>query len=123
MEQMGYGEQFSKLTKDSLKQMYKAVEVRLPQIDTELSNLQVKIKVQKVIIDKLNEQMKGLDEQQSKLIAGGYSAAARFGSGQAQIAAGKTQIVVIVDARIGPATCAVPRTAAFDADIPSFRKR
>ena len=26
------------------------------------------------IIDKLNEQMKGLDEQQSKLIAGGYSA-------------------------------------------------
>ena len=74
MEQMGYGEQFSKLTIDSLKQMYKAVEVRLPQIDTELSNLQVKIKVQKAIIDKLNEQMKGLDEQQSKLIAGGYSA-------------------------------------------------
>lgn len=36
--------------------------------------------------------MKGLDEQQSKLIAGGYSAAAGFGSGQAQIAAGKTQI-------------------------------
>ena len=31
-----------------------------------------------------------------------------------------TQIVVIVDARIGPATCAVPLTAAFDADIPSF---
>lgn len=92
MEQMGYGEQFSKLTIDSLKQMYKAVEVRLPQIDTELSNLQVKIKVQKAIIDKLNEQMKGLDEQQSKLIAGGYSAAAGFGSGQAQIAAGKTQI-------------------------------
>ena len=28
MEQMGYGEQFSKLTIDSLKQMYKAVEVR-----------------------------------------------------------------------------------------------
>ena len=54
--------------------------------------MQVKIKVQKAIIDKLNEQMKGLDEQQSKLIAGGYSAAAGFGSGQAQIAAGKTQI-------------------------------
>lgn len=33
-----------------------------------------------------------------------------------------TQIVVIVDARIGPATCAVPLTAAFDADIPSFQK-
>ena len=36
--------------------------------------------------------MKGLDKQQSKLIAGGYSAAAGFGAGQAQIAAGKTQI-------------------------------
>ena len=92
MEQMGYGEQFSKLTIDSLKQMYKAVEVRLPQIDTELSNLKIKIKVQKTIIDKLKEQMKGLDKQQSKLIAGGYSAAAGFGAGQAQIAAGKTQI-------------------------------
>ena len=72
--------------------MYKAVEVRLPQIDTELSNLKIKIKVQKTIIDKLKEQMKGLDKQQSKLIAGGYSAAAGFGAGQAQIAAGKTQI-------------------------------
>ena len=91
MEQMGYGEQFSKLTIDSLKQMYKVVEVRLPQIDTELSNLKIKIKVQKTIIDKLKEQMKGLDKQQSKLIAGGY-AAAGFGAGQAQIAAGKTQI-------------------------------
>lgn len=69
MEQIGYGEQFSKLTIDSLKQMYKAVEVRLPQIDTELSNLKIKIKVQKTIIDKLKEQMKGLDKQQSKLIA------------------------------------------------------
>ena len=57
MEQMGYGEQFSKLTIDSLKQMYKAVEVRLPQIDTELSNLQVKIKVQKAIIDKLKSEI------------------------------------------------------------------
>ncbi|MBN2929979.1 MAG: efflux RND transporter permease subunit, partial [Eubacterium sp.] len=92
MEQIGYGEQFSKLTIDSLKQMYKAVEVRLPQIDTELSNLKIKIKVQKTIINKLKEQMKGLDKQQSKLIAGGYSAAAGFGAGQAQIAAGKTQI-------------------------------
>lgn len=89
MEQIGYSEQFSKLTIDSLKQMYKAVEVRLPQIDTELSNLKIKIKVQKTIIDKLKEQMKGLDKQQSKLIAGGYSAAAGFGAGQAQIAAGK----------------------------------
>ena len=92
MEQIGYGEQFSKLTIDSLKQMYKAVEVRLPQIDTELSNLKIKIKVQKTIINKLKEQMKGLDKQQSKLIAGGYSAAAGFGAGQAQISAGKTQI-------------------------------
>ena len=65
MEQIGYGEQFSKLTIDSLKQMYKAVEVRLPQIDTELSNLKIKIKVQKTIIDKLKEQMKGLDKQLS----------------------------------------------------------
>ena len=72
--------------------MYKVVEVRLPQIDTELSNLKIKIKVQKTIIAKLKEQMKGLDKQQSKLIAGGYSAAAGFGAGQAQIAAGKTQI-------------------------------
>ena len=60
--------------------------------NTELSNLKIKIKVQKTIIDKLKEQMKGLDKQQSKLIAGGYSAAAGFGAGQAQIAAGKTQI-------------------------------
>ncbi|MCI6859036.1 MAG: efflux RND transporter permease subunit, partial [Eubacterium sp.] len=92
MKQNGYKDQVANLSLDSLKQVYNAVEVRLPKIDSELSTLENQITVQKAIIKKLNEQMKGMDEKQSQVIAGGYTAAAGFGAGQAQIASGKSQM-------------------------------
>ncbi len=92
LEKLGYGEQTKDLSYDSLKQIYNAVKVRLPQIATELGNLEIEIKAASAMSEAISKQMEGMDENQSKAIAGGYSAAAGFGSGQAQMSAAQTQM-------------------------------
>lgn len=92
LEKLGYGEQTKDLSYESLKQIYNAVKIRLPQIATELANLEIEIKAAAAMSDAISKQMEGMDENQSKAIAGGYSAAAGFGSGQAQMSAAQTQM-------------------------------
>lgn len=92
IEKLGGSVQTKELTYDNLKQIYNAVEVRLPQIEIELGNLETEIKAAQAMVDTISKQMEGMDENQSKAIAGGYSAAAGFGSGQAQISAAQTQM-------------------------------
>lgn len=92
MNQIGYGEQVGKLNYKDLKAVYNAVEVRIPQIDTELSNLNTKIKVQEAIVSKITDKTKTLDAQQSKLLSGGYSAAAKFGAGAANLNSAKSSV-------------------------------
>lgn len=92
MNQIGNGEQVGKLNYKDLKAVYNAVEVRIPQIDTELSNLNTKIKVQEAIVSKITDKTKTLDAQQSKLLSGGYSAAAKFGAGAANLNSAKSSV-------------------------------
>lgn len=92
INQIGYGEQVGKLNYKDLKAVYNAVEVRIPQIDTELSNLNTKIKVQEAIVSKITDKTKTLDAQQSKLLSGGYSAAAKFGAGAANLNSAKSSV-------------------------------
>lgn len=92
MKKIGYGAQVSKLNYNSLKTMYNAVEVRIPQIDTELSNLNTKIKVQEAVVNKINSKTKGLDAQQSQLNSAGLRSAAGFGAGQANISSAESSI-------------------------------
>lgn len=92
VKKIGYGEQVKELSYDKLKQMYQAVKVRLPQIDTELANLKTKIAAAEAVVKQVDKQMEGMDKTQSEAIAGGYSAAAGFGAGQAQMSSAKTQL-------------------------------
>lgn len=92
LEKIGYGKETKELTYKNLKKVYDIVEVRMPQIKTELANLEIEIKAASMMNDTISGQMKGIDENQSKTIEGGYNAAAGFGAGQAQIAAGQTQL-------------------------------
>ena len=89
---LGYGDQIKDLSAKSLKQVYQAVKVRMPQIETELGNLKTEIMAAKMIIQTMNKQMAGMDDQQAQVIAGGYAAAAGFGSGTAQMASAKDQM-------------------------------
>lgn len=89
---LGYGEQLEELSYDRLKQMYEAVKVRIPQIDTELANLKTKIAAAEAVVEQMEKQMEGMDKTQSDTISGGYSAAAAFGAGQAQMSSAQAQL-------------------------------
>ncbi len=92
MAQIGYGEQVKQLNLDNLEKIYNAVEVRIPQIDAEVANLNIEIKAQEGILAELSKQMKNLDEQQSESTSAGYTAAAEFGAGKAQLSSAKKEI-------------------------------
>lgn len=92
MKQIGQEEQVKALDAATLQKLYQIVEVRIPQIDTELSNLKVKMQAAEAVLKSVNEKMAGLDEKQSETTQAGYQASAGFGAGQAQIASGKQQM-------------------------------
>lgn len=92
ISQMGYEKQAEMLTVDNLQQLYNAVVVRLPQIDTELANLSTEITAAQAIVDSMKEQMGNIDENYVKAAEGGYMAIAGFGSADAQLASGEEQI-------------------------------
>lgn len=85
MNQIGYGDKVSKLKYKDLKIVYNAVEIRIPEIDSELASVKSKIKIQEAIVEKINSKTKKLDKQQSELNSAGLSAAASFGSGEAKL--------------------------------------
>ncbi|MCH5303649.1 MAG: efflux RND transporter permease subunit [Ruminococcus sp.] len=92
MNQNGYGDQVAALKIDDLKKVYNVVEVRIPQIDTEVANLEVEIKAQEAVISTLGKKLKNLDSAQSQSTSAGLTAAATFGAGQAKINSAKTEI-------------------------------
>lgn len=83
-------DQAKELDKKTLKQLYDIVNVRLPQIETELANLEVEIKVAEEVLKQVDTQMATIDDAYKQAETGKISAAAGFGSGSAQIAAAKT---------------------------------
>ncbi len=88
----GLGEGISSITPDSLKTMYNIVEKRIPQIDAEIANLKTEIMAAQAIVDNINKQMKDIDKNYEKAFTGALESAAGFGSGDAQMAAGKTEL-------------------------------
>ena len=92
MSELGYGDQVSSLDADSMSDLYDAVEVRLPQIDTELANLSTEIKAAQAMVDKINKQLENLDELQKQAISGSLSAAEGLGAASAQISAAQSQL-------------------------------
>ncbi len=78
------------LDKKTLKQLYEVVNVRLPQLETELANLNVEMKVAEEVLKQVESQMSTVDEAYKQAEEGKISAAAGFGSGNAQIEAAKT---------------------------------
>ena len=89
---MGAKDQVSALNYDALKKMYDIVEVRMPQLESELASINSKIMISDMTLKTLNSKMQGLDEKQAQLIAAGYAASAGFGAGQAGITSGKEQL-------------------------------
>ncbi len=79
--------QAKELDKKTLQQLYDVVNVRIPQIDTELANLKIKIKAAEEVLKQVESKMSTVDEAYRQAEEGKITAAAGFGSGSAQIAA------------------------------------
>lgn len=92
MAQLGYGEQTSALTYESLQSMHNIVTKRIPEIDAELANLAVEIKAVEAMNDTISSKMAQLDENYEKALSGALSASAGFGQAGAQIESGETSI-------------------------------
>ncbi len=92
IKKLGYEEQVKNISYENLQKMHNAVKIRMPQINTELANLKIKIAAAEAVVSKINKQMEGMDDKQSTAIAGGYSAAAGFGAGQAQMSSARSQL-------------------------------
>ena len=92
MKQIGQEDAAKGMTKDSLRKMYDIVNTRIPQIDTELANLEVEIRAAQTVLDQVEKQTKQATDNYAKVESGKVTAAAGFGSGSAQISAGKEKI-------------------------------
>ena len=82
--------QIKDLDKKTLQQIYDIVNVRIPQIDTEVANLEIEIKTAQEVLKQVESKMSTVDDAYKQAEEGKISAAVGFGSGKAQIAAAKT---------------------------------
>lgn len=78
------------IDKKTLSQLYDIVNVRLPQIDTELANLEVKIKTAETVLEQVESKMVSIDDAYKQAEAWKITAVAGFGAGSAQIASARS---------------------------------
>lgn len=91
MEQ-GQEEAAEQLTADKLSELDQVVNKRIPNIQTELENLAVRIATATAVTEKVTEAMNEALENYSAVEAGKILAAAGFGSADAQIATARSSI-------------------------------
>lgn len=91
-ESQGQAEAAKNLTKDNLKQLYNIVNTRMPQIETELANLEIEIKAAEAVVEQVKISIAEAEDNYTKVEQGKMTAAASFGAFQAQMASGEGQI-------------------------------
>ncbi len=92
MKQQGQTDAAQALTKKNLKQLYDIVEVRIPQIKTELANLKIEIAAAEEVNKKVEESIAEAEAAYVEVEAGKMTAAASFGAYMAQMESGKASI-------------------------------
>lgn len=82
----------TQLTKKNLKSLYDIVEVRIPQIDTALANLKTEITVSKKVLEQVEKSIKSAEDKYEEVEEGKISAAAAFGTANAQISSAQSSL-------------------------------
>ncbi len=90
LESQGMSEAASMLTVDNLTSLYEIVNTRIPQIETELANLEIEIAVATATVEAVNSAVEQAANSYTTVEAGKILAAAGFGSASAQLAAAQT---------------------------------
>ncbi len=92
LEEQGMGEAASALTVENLTTISDIVNTRIPQIETELANLEIKIAVATATVEAVNSAVEEAVNSYTTVEAGKILAAAGFGSASAQLAAAQTAL-------------------------------
>lgn len=92
LKEQGQEDVAKQLTAKNLQQIYDIVNVRMPQIETELANLEVEIQVAQKVCDEVDKSIKEAEDAYIDVEAGKITAAASFGAYTAQMESGQTQI-------------------------------
>ncbi|MBP3701788.1 MAG: efflux RND transporter permease subunit, partial [Lachnospiraceae bacterium] len=92
MEQAGKGEMAQMLTVDNLKQLHEVVNVRIPQIDTALGNMNIELQTAKVVLEEVNKGVKEALDNYTQVEAGKMTAAITMGALQAQMNSGESAL-------------------------------
>ncbi len=92
LEAQGMSEAASMLTVDNLTTLSEIVNTRIPQIETELANLEIEIAVATATVDAVNSAVEQAVNSYTTVEAGKILAAAGFGSASAQLAAAQTAL-------------------------------
>lgn len=92
MESQGQEEAAKNLTKKNLSTLYNIVEVRIPQIDVALGNLKTEIAAAKAIVKQVTKSIAEAEERYEQVESGKITAAAAFGSANAQISSAEATL-------------------------------
>ncbi|MCR5623863.1 MAG: efflux RND transporter permease subunit, partial [Lachnospiraceae bacterium] len=92
LKQQGQKDAAKQLTVKNLEQLYNIVEVRIPQIESELSNLKMQILTAKGARDAVKTQISKATDNYEQVESGKITAAVAFGSGSAQLSSAKTTL-------------------------------
>lgn len=88
----GQGKAAKQMTKKNLQSLHQIVTVRIPQIDTALGNLKTEIVVAKNVLKQVEKSIKKAEGKYEEIEAGKITAAAAFGSANAQMSSAKNTI-------------------------------
>lgn len=92
LEQQGQEKAAKQLTKKNLQSLYDIVAVRIPQIDTELANLKTEIMTADAVTKQVTKSIAKAEKQYEQVESGKITAAAAFGSANAQISSAETTL-------------------------------
>ncbi len=92
MESQGQSKAAKNLTKKNLKTLYDIVNTRIPQINTALANGNIEIKTAEAVVSQVNKSIAKAEKQYEMVESGKITAAAAFGSANAQMSSAESAI-------------------------------
>ncbi len=92
MKAQGQEEAAKNLTKKNLSMLYDIVVTRIPQIDAALANLNTEIAAAKAVVKQVTESIAEAEERYEEVESGKITAAAAFGSANAQISSAEATL-------------------------------
>lgn len=92
LKQQGQSKAAKNMTAKNLQTLYDIVHTRIPQINAELANLKIEIKTAEAVLQQVEKSIKKAEGQYEEVEEGKITAAAAFGSANAQLSSAESTL-------------------------------